>query len=370
MKSFIAALRTLVLPFGATTGRRIVLDGVNGRIQIYNAANALVMEIDDTGVDAYAAGLLVAQLDNAGLDVLSGGVNRVVLDSANGRIQVFNSSSQLTAQIDATGLRIYENGVQRVFLDSQVFAGIQISSANAGEVSPAALTAVALGVAPNRTGQFILGGVDLGPGGFVTTFIDKENPATPPLYKISTSQYNGTAQPVIDLTGDFFAPALTRVVADDYWIGDNGGSGSAPNQQFSMPRGIMGAPIVGTGNVGPTVAAAELTLLTAGAKTFPANRRIRLHYRVRSLAHTIDTDAFALRFKEGATTLNELSVPPHGIAAADKAGWEFTHYINGPSAGSHTYLVCLVRLTGTGTATAEAAATFPHQLVVEDIGGF
>jgi hypothetical protein len=45
MKSFIAALRVLVLPFGATTGRRIVLDGVNGVIQFYDTNNVLRMEL-------------------------------------------------------------------------------------------------------------------------------------------------------------------------------------------------------------------------------------------------------------------------------------------------------------------------------------
>jgi hypothetical protein len=46
MKSFIAALRSLVLPFGATSGPRIVLDGVNGRIEVYNAAGVLVGVLD------------------------------------------------------------------------------------------------------------------------------------------------------------------------------------------------------------------------------------------------------------------------------------------------------------------------------------
>jgi hypothetical protein len=46
VKSFIAALRSLVLPFGATTGPRIVLDGVNGRIVVYNAANVAFSQTD------------------------------------------------------------------------------------------------------------------------------------------------------------------------------------------------------------------------------------------------------------------------------------------------------------------------------------
>lgn len=46
MKSFIASLRNLVLPFGVTTGTRIVLDGVDGRISVYNQSNLETMRID------------------------------------------------------------------------------------------------------------------------------------------------------------------------------------------------------------------------------------------------------------------------------------------------------------------------------------
>jgi hypothetical protein len=50
-----AALRSLVLPFGASTGRRIVLDGVNGVEQIYDASDILVAQLDDTGLQVFAA---------------------------------------------------------------------------------------------------------------------------------------------------------------------------------------------------------------------------------------------------------------------------------------------------------------------------
>lgn len=49
MRSFLAALRSLVLPYNATSGNRIVLDGVNGVIQVYNATG-LVGQIDSNGV--------------------------------------------------------------------------------------------------------------------------------------------------------------------------------------------------------------------------------------------------------------------------------------------------------------------------------
>lgn len=45
MRSFLAALRTLVLPYGTTTGQRIVLDGVNGEIDAYNSSNVKSIQI-------------------------------------------------------------------------------------------------------------------------------------------------------------------------------------------------------------------------------------------------------------------------------------------------------------------------------------
>lgn len=50
MKSALAALRTLVLPYGATTGARIELDGVNGEIRIFDSGGLLVTVIDSQGM--------------------------------------------------------------------------------------------------------------------------------------------------------------------------------------------------------------------------------------------------------------------------------------------------------------------------------
>lgn len=52
MRSFFAALRSLVLPYGTTSGTRIVLDGVNGIIRIYNSTNdqvGLITPLLDAG---------------------------------------------------------------------------------------------------------------------------------------------------------------------------------------------------------------------------------------------------------------------------------------------------------------------------------
>ena len=49
MKSLIASLRELTLPFGAQTGARIELDGINGEIRIYDANDDLLMQLDSDG---------------------------------------------------------------------------------------------------------------------------------------------------------------------------------------------------------------------------------------------------------------------------------------------------------------------------------
>jgi hypothetical protein len=48
-------LRWLVLPWGRTSGQRIVLDADTGTIQIYNASDVLVAEVSVDGFTAYSA---------------------------------------------------------------------------------------------------------------------------------------------------------------------------------------------------------------------------------------------------------------------------------------------------------------------------
>lgn len=53
MRSFLASLRTLVLPYGAGSGQRLVLDGVNGRIETYNGSNIETTQYDTDGLHLY-----------------------------------------------------------------------------------------------------------------------------------------------------------------------------------------------------------------------------------------------------------------------------------------------------------------------------
>jgi hypothetical protein len=62
MKSFIAALRSLVLPFGATSGPRIILDGVNGQISVNTAGPTRIVLGANTPPELISFGVSVAVL--------------------------------------------------------------------------------------------------------------------------------------------------------------------------------------------------------------------------------------------------------------------------------------------------------------------
>jgi hypothetical protein len=48
MRSFLAALRSLVLPYGATSGPRIILDGIKGLIQVINSGGIIQLDPNAT----------------------------------------------------------------------------------------------------------------------------------------------------------------------------------------------------------------------------------------------------------------------------------------------------------------------------------
>lgn len=53
MHSAMAALRTLTLPYGATSGQRIILDGTNGTISVYDTNGVLLFTLSPTGIQVY-----------------------------------------------------------------------------------------------------------------------------------------------------------------------------------------------------------------------------------------------------------------------------------------------------------------------------
>lgn len=141
MRSIIAALRTLVLPFGATSGRRIIIDGVNGVIESYDSNGDIRIQIGGStpggtpvpdrislfsgDPDEGAAGLIettggaratlrlaspevVAQSDRANIE-LSSPVNDPGLDRA--RVDVYGDSGRVDLVLQIARLAIDEGGL-------------------------------------------------------------------------------------------------------------------------------------------------------------------------------------------------------------------------------------------------------------------
>lgn len=96
MKSLVAALRSLVLPWGRTSGRRIVLDGESGVIDLYGDNSALVVVIDSDGYRLYnPTGDLVAQITLDAGQLLGGFYTRNFVAPAN--TYAFLSGGQVTS---------------------------------------------------------------------------------------------------------------------------------------------------------------------------------------------------------------------------------------------------------------------------------
>ena len=110
----------------------------------------------------------------------------------------------------------------------------------------------------------------------------------------------------------------------------------------------------------------DLTSLTASLPaSWPANRRVRITVSLPNVAGTVANDSFALRIKEGATTLQQsiYSIASTVLYVNPSMEWIFT-----PSSGAHTYKAALVRNTGTGTSNNGAAATTAALFTIEDVG--
>lgn len=121
MKSFIAGLRTLTLPFGTKTGKRIVLDGINGVIQIYDAAGVLKLQLSPDNQDGESA---FDVFDNAGhrVDKVSqsgfrnydtAGTVRVFIN--NGQVSVADASANARIILTSTFLMVQDSTGIEVF---------------------------------------------------------------------------------------------------------------------------------------------------------------------------------------------------------------------------------------------------------------
>jgi hypothetical protein len=317
MRSFIAALRTLVLPFGATTGRRIVLDGINGVITIYDAGNQERLIIGESGDSIEMITGTVGELTGGQLKAI--GVNAGLADE------------QATLEIIGPSLAAPNNKIASITLFSEAADGVAQPEVfiDTETVTLSAAT-VANGVLLRLLGT-VTAAARLFIGG-------------------------GTAFPDVDIVNG----VIEIESGGDIQVGN-----------LSYPRGLLGSTAKQTDS-GPTVAGAELDIVTAPAVNVgDGTRAIRITLNIRGIGPSVAGDIFSVRIKEGATQLHEQNFRMQTAGtASDGLSLSVTldSNYNKPSAGNHTYKATIIRALGTGTATVQGAAGRPIQLTVEDVG--
>jgi hypothetical protein len=127
MRSLIASLRSLTLPYGSTSGERIVLDGVNGEIRIYDANDNLVIKIDgDNGFWAYnLTADAIVRIDETGLKIYADDNITLLLSADSTGFKVYGGSGTLAAILDQTGFRFYD-ALSRLIIQQDATEGIRL----------------------------------------------------------------------------------------------------------------------------------------------------------------------------------------------------------------------------------------------------
>ena len=123
-----------------------------------------------------------------------------------------------------------------------------------------------------------------------------------------------------------------------------------------------------TANSSSTSSTTILDVLTAPAFTpVSASRVLKITVHWRSLNVATDPGIYLVMIREGSTKLNEQSHKVETVGTGQQGG-TLTHYIASPTAAAHTYKLSIQRASGNGTAVVEADATYPIQIIVEDVG--
>jgi hypothetical protein len=159
----------------------------------------------------------------------------------------------------------------------------------------------------------------------------------------------------------------TVTFTPDLYLGTGGASYSDWNVSLTGQRGA--SPVQVTGNVTQVTAASaaisttETTLITSGSINGNGSARVKVSIAIPGFTFSVGTDKFAWAIKANGTAIASgyLYQAQSVTNQANPLFYVVTHVPNGAT----TYTVTLVRSTGTGTATSNAAATSPMTLIVE-----
>jgi hypothetical protein len=215
MHSIMAALRSLTLPYGATSGPRIVLNGVTGRIEVYSDLGNLMITLDDDGIITYDA-----DGDQRLAIAAQGAFSSIVFrDTAGANAGVITYQPILGADHRDMGWQgpNTSEGFGRLFM-----------------VSPIGLT---------------------------------KNP----MLQFDTGFFSASvAKPLVDLTG-FNDARAAQVIVDDIRQGVSQGGGNAPTIGKTFPRGIVDRAVLSvdlvfstTNNTWSDIVATTVTPVQAG----------------------------------------------------------------------------------------------------------
>jgi hypothetical protein len=342
MRSFIAALRSLVLPFGATTGRRIVLDGTLGTITIYDTNGNKLMSLD--------------------------GTNGLVVYDTSGNIRT------------------------RLALPGGFYSFLELATAQASEVSKGFLINTGVGVSPNAKSWFGMGASDLGFGTMQWRVISNQNGATSPMIELVTAQLGLTTsgRPILNLVGTDFGgtPLQPRVVVGDLWYGEDNGEGVVPTQVQSLPRGVKDSPTWKFENAADTVLSTVngtyTSIITTGNIALKAGRLYRVHAKIGtylSIGGSAQTAADTWRFRVyrsigggAAATMRLNRLLRSGLAAAAAVGvHDMTGYFSPAVSGNVSFILEAARTAGAATVTSTVSTDGGEgysELTIEDIGAY
>jgi plastocyanin len=117
----------------------------------------------------------------------------------------------------------------------------------------------------------------------------------------------------------------------------------------------------------PGITTTETDIVSSGAVTVNASRRIRVTGFIPSWVSTVTGDRVEFHLMEGSTQLQfgRSTTQLAGIATEPPT---VMSVLLTPTAGAHTYRTTCTRNQGTGTITVGGAADSPSYILVEDLG--